>query len=74
MTMAKKTAQANVPPPPGPDATAEELVAYFEKYKLSELEAAGYVHDLTPQELKELEEIATGCRKNMAARKRERRR
>jgi len=37
-----------IPPPPGADATPEELAAYFEKYDLDELEEAGYVTEVLP--------------------------
>ena len=49
--MAKKK-RSSIPPPPGPDATLDELAAYFEKYDLQELEAAGFVRDLTEDEEK----------------------
>ena len=50
----RKREKPQIPPPPDAGASAEELAAYFEKHGLDELEAAGYVHDLTPAEEKEL--------------------
>ena len=67
MASRKKTKQ--IPPPPNADASAEELNAYFEKYGLDELEAAGYVHDLTPREEKEMEKLAAECEARVAARR-----
>ncbi len=50
-----------IPPPPDDDASPEEFAAYFEKYELSELEAAGYVDVLPPGDEKEIEELASMC-------------
>lgn len=38
----------HIPPPPGVDATPEELAAYFESYDLDELLAAGYMIEVLP--------------------------
>ena len=66
--MAKKK-RSSIPPPPGPDATLDELAAYFEKYDLKELEAAGFVRDLTEDEEKYMEQLAAYCRARIEARK-----
>ena len=58
MTMTKKKTKSNIPSPPKATASAEELAKYFEKYGLEELEAAGYVQELTAAEKKEMEELA----------------
>ena len=52
MKMTRKKTKSNIPPPPKATASAEELSNYFEKYGLEELETAGYVRDLTPEETK----------------------
>lgn len=67
--MANKKAKINIPPPPGSGASAKELAAYFEKYAMDELEAAGYLCDLTPAEQKEMEALAAHCRTRVEARK-----
>ncbi len=67
--MATKKAKPNIPPPPGAKASAKELAAYFEKYDLQQLEAAGYVQDLTPKEQKEMEELSNYCKMRLTARK-----
>lgn len=66
-TMAKKKAQ--IPPPPGTEASAEELATYFEKYGMEELEAAGYLRDLTAEEQNDVEQLAAHCRARVEARK-----
>lgn len=65
----RKKAKPHIPPPPDAHAPAEELNAYFEKYGLDELEAAGYVRDLTPAEEKEMDRLAAECDVRVAARK-----
>jgi hypothetical protein len=67
MTMAKK--KAYIPPPPGPEASADELAAYVEKYGLDELEAAGYIQDLTEDEKKDMDDLAVYTRSRVEARK-----
>jgi hypothetical protein len=41
----------------------------IEKNGLDELEAAGYVHELTPAEEKEMDQLAVECEARAAARK-----
>ncbi len=67
--MTKKKTQSNIPPPPKATASVEELSKYFEKYGLEELEAAGYVHDLTTAEKKDMEELADYSKAHVEARK-----
>jgi len=67
--MARKKLNTKIPSPPGAGATPEELAAYFEKYGLEELEAAGYVSDLSPEEEREMEELAAECAARVEARK-----
>lgn len=67
--MVNKKAKIEIPPPPGKDATAEELAVYFEKYEMDDLEAAGYVHELTAAEENDVEELAASCRTKMEEKK-----
>lgn len=67
--MVGKKAKVKIPPPPAANAPADELAAYFEKYGLDELEAAGYVNDLTAEELKDVEELAASCQSQIQVRK-----
>jgi hypothetical protein len=70
--MTKKHSKTQVPPlPPGPNASPDEMAAYFERYTLREVEAAGYVEELTPEQLKYVVEIAKEARARIAARKNE---
>lgn len=69
----KKKEKPQIPPPPDAQSSVEDLNAYFEKYSLEELEAAGYVRDLTPAEEKDMEELAAYCRERIEARKTTRR-
>ena len=69
MTMAKNKTRIEIPPPPGAKASPEELAAYFEKYGLDELEAAGYVQDLTAEEQSDVEALAAHCQAQVQARK-----
>jgi hypothetical protein len=49
----RKTAN-KIPPPPGPEAGYDEIVAYHSKYTLDELEKAGYATEASPEEEEEL--------------------
>ncbi len=49
---ARKTAA--VPPPPGPEASDAEVIAYHKKYSLDELEQAGHAAEPPPGEEEEL--------------------
>ena len=67
--MVGKKAKLKIPPPPAANAPADELAAYFERYGLDELEAAGYVNDLTAEELKDVEELTASCQSQIKVRK-----
>ena len=67
--MVKKKAKIAIPPPPGAEASDDEMAEYFEKYSMKELEAAGYGRELTPDEVKEMDELAAECRARVEARK-----
>src|SRR5438132_8006930 len=43
-----------IPPPPGPEASYDEIIAYHSKYTLDELEKAGYAEEVPREELEEL--------------------
>jgi len=58
-----------IPPPPGPDASWEEQAAYFEMYDSEQLEAAGYVQELTPEDQKIVEGVRQEAGRLIAARK-----
>jgi hypothetical protein len=50
-----KTKQVNsIPPPPGPEAEYDELIAYLSKYSLDELERAGYAEIPSAKEAEEV--------------------
>src|SRR5262249_13576197 len=51
---AKGKTVAKIPPPPGPEASYDELIAYHSKYSLDELEQAGYAEDASPEHVKEV--------------------
>jgi len=67
MKKTKKTKK--IPPPPGPECSWEEQAAYFEKYDLEQLEAAGYATELTPEDMEDIEAIRQEAAKLIAARK-----
>jgi hypothetical protein len=67
--MVRKQAKIDIPPPPGAGASAIELAAYFEKYKMKDFEAAGYVRDLLPDEQREMDDLAMECQARTTARK-----
>ena len=68
--MVEKKAKKEIPPPPGAEASDSELAEYFEKYSMKELDAAGYGPDLTPAEVKAMDELRTECQVRVNARKR----
>jgi hypothetical protein len=39
-----------IPPPPGADASDDEIIAYHSKYTLDELERAGYAQEVSREE------------------------
>lgn len=67
--MAKKNSKPYIPPPPNSDASPEELATYFEKYDMADLEAAGYVSDLSTAEIAEMDDLAATCQLRVSHRK-----
>ena len=47
-------AAAKIPPPPGPEASYDEIIAYHSTYTLDELEKAGYAKEPSPKEVEGL--------------------
>src|SRR5437667_7574599 len=43
-----------IPPPPGREDGYDAIIAYFNKYSTEELEKAGYLEEVSPEELEEL--------------------
>lgn len=70
--MPRKKIKPKIPQPPDAGAPIEELTACFEKYRLDELEAAGYVHELSPAERQEMDKLATARQQRVAERKKRR--
>jgi hypothetical protein len=57
-----------IPPPPGPDAGYDEIIAYHSKYTLDELEKAGYTEEVSREEVEDLTASASYyqlCRKGL---------
>jgi hypothetical protein len=50
----KTKASAKIPPPPGPEASYDEVIAYHSQYTLDELEKAGYTEEPSPKEVLEV--------------------
>ena len=50
----RKNAAKRIPPPPGADASDDEIIAYHSKYTLGELEKAGYAKEVSREEEEEL--------------------
>jgi hypothetical protein len=58
-TRSKSRRKAKIPPPPGPEASYDELIAYHSKYTLDELEKAGYTEDASPEHIRDVAASAT---------------
>src|SRR6266849_4594789 len=43
-----------IPPPPGPEQGSDAIIAYFNKYSTEEIEKAGYLEEVPPNEMEEL--------------------
>jgi hypothetical protein len=59
---------AKIPPPPGPEASYDEIIAYHSKYTLDELERAGYTEEPSPEEVEGVAAAAAAwllCRKGL---------
>jgi hypothetical protein len=67
--MPKAKTKKTIPLPPPATASVQELSSYFEKYGLEELEAAGYVSDLTPAENADMEKLASHTKERVEAKK-----
>ena len=65
---AKKRPGAQIPPPPGPEASSEQIDAYFTKYSWSQIEKAGHMKPLTAEETAWVNEISEECRKRVESR------
>jgi hypothetical protein len=44
----------HIPPPPGPEEGYGAIIAYFNKYSTEEIEKAGYLEEVSPEEMEEL--------------------
>jgi hypothetical protein len=67
--MVKRKAKIEIPPPPGSKASDDEVARYFEKYTMEDLNAAGYLRELSPAELKEMDELAAACQSRLNLKK-----
>ncbi len=54
----KPSDNSKIPPPPGLEAGYDAIIDYHTKYSMEELEKAGYLHDVSRQEIEELEASA----------------
>ena len=70
MASRKKAASKKVPPPPGTRKSYGQKAAYFEKYSIDDLEAAGHVGEPSDEEAALLEDLSEKARASVAARKR----
>ena len=66
-TPIKRAAEA-VPPPPGPDASCDEIDKYFSKYSWAQIEKAGHMKPLTEEETAWVSEVSAEARKRIEAR------
>lgn len=67
-TTAKKRSASPIPPPPGPEATSEEIDAYFSKYSWAQIEKAGHLRPLNEEETAWVNEVSAEARKRIEAR------
>lgn len=67
--MSKNKDKKQIPTPPDANASWEEQAAYFEKYGMDELEAAGHLQPLTKDDQKFVEEVQAEAGRRIAARK-----
>ena len=54
----KPTGNSKIPPPPGIEAGYDAIIQYHEKYSMDELEKAGYLEEVLPEEIEDLEASA----------------
>jgi hypothetical protein len=64
----KKRPGASIPPPPGPEATSEEIDAYFTKYSWTQIEKAGHLKPLNEEETAWVNEVSAEARKRIEKR------
>lgn len=57
-----------IPPPPGPDASCDEIDAYFSKYSWAQIEKAGHMRALTEEETTWVGQVSAEARKRIEAR------
>ncbi len=55
---AKPTSNSKIPPPPGIEAGYDAIIQYHEKYTMDQLEKAGYLEEVPPEEIEDLEASA----------------
>lgn len=48
-----------IPPPPDPEQGYDAIIDYFTKYSTEELEKAGHLEELSPEEVEEVTAAAT---------------
>ena len=65
--MTKK--KQEIPPPPDDTASDEELAAYVAKYSVEELEASGYVSELSAEEKEEIDNLAARVKSRVEAKR-----
>lgn len=63
-----KRAAVAVPPPPGPNASCDEIDAYFSKYSWAQIEKAGHMRPLTQEETAWVGEVSAEARRRIEAR------
>jgi hypothetical protein len=54
----KPTGNSKIPPPPGIEAGYDAIIQYHGKYSMDELEKAGYLEEVPPKEIEDLEASA----------------
>jgi hypothetical protein len=54
----KLTGNSKIPPPPGIEAGYDAIIRYHDKYSMDELEKAGYLEEIPPEESEDLEASA----------------
>lgn len=64
----KKRSAPSIPPPPGPEATSEQIDVYFSKYSWAQIEKAGHLKPLNEEETAWVNEVSAEARKRVEAR------
>jgi hypothetical protein len=60
-----------VPPPPGPEASCDEIDTYFSKYSWAQIEKAGHMKPLTEEESAWVGQVSAEARRRIEARQTE---